>query len=162
MRMMFALPLLALAACQVTEDDQNDQVTVQYNQKRYFSKLWGAEDIPVRARAVARGRWERVTNAVMVLDRSAYKVEKPKLIFASDDRRHEPLTTPATDREQSNRRYGLALALERERPDGLGCDGVSHETISALSNQDFPWPCRLLQPRGDVHGIARRERVSAQ
>ena len=32
MRMIFALPLLALGACQVTEDDQNDQVTVQYNQ----------------------------------------------------------------------------------------------------------------------------------
>ena len=33
MRMMFALPLLALAAaCQVTDDDQNDQVTVEYNQ----------------------------------------------------------------------------------------------------------------------------------
>ena len=32
MRMIFVLPLLALAACQVTEDDQNDQVTVQYNQ----------------------------------------------------------------------------------------------------------------------------------
>ena len=32
MRMMLALPLRALAACQVTEDDQNDQVTVQYNQ----------------------------------------------------------------------------------------------------------------------------------
>ena len=32
MRIMLALPLLALAACQVTKDDRNDQVTVQYNQ----------------------------------------------------------------------------------------------------------------------------------
>jgi hypothetical protein len=32
MRMMLALPLLTLAACQVTEDSQNDQITVQYNQ----------------------------------------------------------------------------------------------------------------------------------
>jgi hypothetical protein len=32
MRMMLALPMLALAACQVTTDDQNDQMTVQYNQ----------------------------------------------------------------------------------------------------------------------------------
>ena len=32
MRMMLAVPLLTLAACQVTEDAQNDQVTVQYNQ----------------------------------------------------------------------------------------------------------------------------------
>ena len=32
MRIILALPLLALAACQVTEDSANDQVTVQYNQ----------------------------------------------------------------------------------------------------------------------------------
>ena len=32
MRMMLALPLLTLAACQVTTDDQNDQMTVQYKQ----------------------------------------------------------------------------------------------------------------------------------
>ena len=32
MRIAFALPLLALGACQVTEDPKNDQVTVQYNQ----------------------------------------------------------------------------------------------------------------------------------
>ncbi len=32
MRMIVALPLLALAACQVTKDDANDSVTVEYNQ----------------------------------------------------------------------------------------------------------------------------------
>lgn len=32
MRLIYALPLLALSACQVTEDDQNDAITVQYNQ----------------------------------------------------------------------------------------------------------------------------------
>ena len=32
MRTVYALPFLLLAACQVTEDDQNDAVTVQYNQ----------------------------------------------------------------------------------------------------------------------------------
>jgi hypothetical protein len=32
MRIIFVLPLLALAACQVTKDDKNDQVTVEYNQ----------------------------------------------------------------------------------------------------------------------------------
>ena len=32
MRIALALPLLALAACQVTEDDKNDAITVQYNQ----------------------------------------------------------------------------------------------------------------------------------
>ena len=32
MRIFLALPLLALGACQVTTDDKNDQVTVEYNQ----------------------------------------------------------------------------------------------------------------------------------
>ena len=32
MRLIFALPLLALSACQVTTDDKNDQMTIEYNQ----------------------------------------------------------------------------------------------------------------------------------
>ena len=32
MRILIALPLLGLAACQVTKDEANDSVTVEYNQ----------------------------------------------------------------------------------------------------------------------------------
>ncbi|MDP9424424.1 MAG: hypothetical protein M3Q19_16620 [Pseudomonadota bacterium] len=32
MRALLALPLFAMAACQVTKDDANDSVTVEYNQ----------------------------------------------------------------------------------------------------------------------------------
>ena len=32
MRILFALPLLAMAACQVTKDEQNDSVTATYNE----------------------------------------------------------------------------------------------------------------------------------
>lgn len=32
MRVLMAVPLLALGACQVTTDDANDSVTVEYNQ----------------------------------------------------------------------------------------------------------------------------------
>jgi len=32
MRLIFALPVLALGACQVTTDDKNDQMTIEYNQ----------------------------------------------------------------------------------------------------------------------------------
>ncbi len=32
MRIFIALPLLALGACQVTTDDKNDQMTIEYNQ----------------------------------------------------------------------------------------------------------------------------------
>ena len=32
MRILLAIPLLALAACQVTKDDQNDTITATYNE----------------------------------------------------------------------------------------------------------------------------------
>jgi len=32
MRILMAIPLLALAACQVTKDDQNDTITATYNE----------------------------------------------------------------------------------------------------------------------------------
>ena len=32
MRLLIALPLLALAACQVTEDDANDTISMTYNE----------------------------------------------------------------------------------------------------------------------------------
>ena len=32
MRLLIALPLLALAACQVSKDDQNDTITATYNE----------------------------------------------------------------------------------------------------------------------------------
>ena len=32
MRVLIALPLLALAACQVSKDDQNDTITATYNE----------------------------------------------------------------------------------------------------------------------------------
>ncbi len=32
MRLFLALPLFALGACQVTTDDKNDQMTIEYNQ----------------------------------------------------------------------------------------------------------------------------------
>ena len=31
MRILLAIPLLALAACQVTKDDQNDTITAEFN-----------------------------------------------------------------------------------------------------------------------------------
>ena len=33
MRLLLALPLLALGACQVTKDDQNDSITATYNEE---------------------------------------------------------------------------------------------------------------------------------
>jgi Flp pilus assembly protein TadG len=44
------------------------EVTVQYNQPRYFSAVLGSGAIPVTARAVARGKWEPSFIGIHVLD----------------------------------------------------------------------------------------------
>jgi hypothetical protein len=47
------------------------EVTVTYNQARFFSALWGSSAIPVTARAVARGQWVNAKPAILVLDPTA-------------------------------------------------------------------------------------------
>ena len=44
------------------------EVSVQYNQKRYFSSVLGSGSIPVQGRAVARGKWEPAYVGIHVLD----------------------------------------------------------------------------------------------
>ena len=44
------------------------EVTLHYNQKRYFSRIFGSAPVPVSARAVARGTWEGGKNGIIVLD----------------------------------------------------------------------------------------------
>jgi hypothetical protein len=47
------------------------EVTVTYNQARFFSSMWGSGNIPVSARAVARGQWLPATPGILVLDPTA-------------------------------------------------------------------------------------------
>jgi hypothetical protein len=44
------------------------EVTIQYNQPRYFSSIVGSGSIPVTARAVARGKWSPAFVGIHVLD----------------------------------------------------------------------------------------------
>jgi hypothetical protein len=44
------------------------EVTVQHNQPRYFAAILGSGDVPVHARAVARGNWEPAYVGIHVLD----------------------------------------------------------------------------------------------
>jgi len=44
------------------------EVIVTYYQPRYFSSIWGTTVLPVRARAVGRGRWEGSGTGIYVLD----------------------------------------------------------------------------------------------
>jgi Flp pilus assembly protein TadG len=43
-------------------------VGITYYQNRAFSRIWGAAAIPVRARAVARGRWSDSGKGIILLD----------------------------------------------------------------------------------------------
>src|SRR5262249_52785974 len=47
------------------------EVVVQYNQKRYFSSIWGSGTLPVRARAVARGLMAPGSLSILVLNKTA-------------------------------------------------------------------------------------------
>ncbi len=47
------------------------EVTVTYNQARFFNSIWGTGNIPVSARAVTRGEWVDATPAVLALDPTA-------------------------------------------------------------------------------------------
>jgi hypothetical protein len=44
------------------------EVLVQYNVTRAFSRIWGADPLPVHARAVARGGWVKPNAGVLILD----------------------------------------------------------------------------------------------
>jgi hypothetical protein len=44
------------------------EVTVQFNQPRFFSAIWGQGTLPITARAVARGTWTVFNTGVLLLD----------------------------------------------------------------------------------------------
>src|SRR5262249_44138106 len=46
------------------------EVTVQYNEPRFFSALWGQGTIPIQARAVARGTWSVIADGLLLLEPS--------------------------------------------------------------------------------------------
>src|SRR5207237_814740 len=63
----------------------------------------------------------------------------------------------AVHSQQAVRGQRDALALEFERAHRLDLDGVTRQSASLLADQDLAGMRRLLQPRGDVDGIACRE-----
>src|SRR5262249_11749210 len=52
------------------------EVTVQYNEPRFFSAIWGQGTFPITARAVARGTWTVFNTGVLLLDPSGSAVLK--------------------------------------------------------------------------------------
>jgi hypothetical protein len=72
------------------------EVSVQYNQPRYFSAIFGTGDLPIPARAVARGSWAPSNIGIHVLDlhrpsslygngNATVEVNGAKVIVNSDD-----------------------------------------------------------------------------
>jgi hypothetical protein len=83
-----------------------------------------------------------------------------ELVLASNHRRVEmPRVALAglSDRREPEGRDGLGLALQVERGDGLGLDRVPDEAVRRLAEEGVPWFGGLLEPGGDVHGVARDE-----
>jgi hypothetical protein len=72
MRVFIALPLLALAACQVTKDDANDSMTVEYNQDVAEN---GLEDVGNTAGAIADTVANDVQQAADKVENKADKVD---------------------------------------------------------------------------------------
>ena len=84
--------------------------------------------------------------------------ERSQLPLAPDQERVEaPLRGRGRHGNEPPRRHGLSLALQRQRLDGLRLDRVSSQAQRRLGEQDLTGLRRLLQPRGDVHGVTRRE-----
>jgi len=54
------------------------EVSVQYNQPRYFSAIFGSGDLPIPARAVARGSWAPSNIGIHVLD-----LHKPSSLYGN-------------------------------------------------------------------------------
>jgi hypothetical protein len=47
------------------------EVYINYNQKRYFSRLFGSDDVPMKARAVSQGAWSAPKVGILILDPTA-------------------------------------------------------------------------------------------
>lgn len=83
MRIAMLFPLAALAAaCQVTEDDQNDQITVQYNQDLAENTAAdianGAQEAGQAIRNGAEGAVDAARNVDVDVDVDANKADNNK------------------------------------------------------------------------------------
>jgi hypothetical protein len=84
-------------------------------------------------------------------------LERHELRFAADERCVEPpyVGRRAGDHvEQPPGGDGLRLPFQRERLDRLHVDGVGDEDVRLRAEEDLARRGRLLQPGGDIDGVA--------
>jgi hypothetical protein len=104
----------------------------------------GPEDGEERARPLRDGALVRLA-------------EQIEFAAATDERRVELALVPRRSRPHDNEAPGrdrLGLALQGERRDRFGFDGVPHEPARLLTEQNLAGTRRLLQSRGDVNSVA--------
>jgi hypothetical protein len=58
----------AVAAMPAGDQKGFAEVIITYNERRRFSSIFGGGDVPVRARAVAKGTWEPARVGILILD----------------------------------------------------------------------------------------------
>ena len=87
-------------------------------------------------------------------------MELRELPLASDHRRVQAprdRRDHLADAEQTPRQDALGLALQLERLDRLGFDGLANEAVGRLAEQDLTRRRLLLQAGGDVDCVAGHE-----
>ena len=102
------------------------------------------------ARALRDRALERGANAPLLLTRSTIAV--PVRAGRGGASRATPSSRKRLDR--------LGLALDGQRRDRLGLDGVRDEPVGVAAEQDLARPRRLLEPRRDVDRVAGGERAA--
>src|SRR5207248_7560531 len=94
-----------------------------------------------------------------VADGAAERVlEQLELLLAADERRLRNGAAQIVDAQRAPRPDRVRAALQLERPGVLDVDGARSEPPRARAEHNLARPRGLLQPRGDVDRLARRER----
>ena len=109
----------------------------------------GADDRAQLARARAPGAFE-------------HPHDPRTLVVAVDERRARALRTHRRGGGDVQQPVGgdrVAPALDLERAERLGHDGVGDQPVGPGAEQDLPRPRGLLEPRGHVDGVAGGERA---
>ena len=89
--------------------------------------------------------------------RSQAAANQRELPLAADEPRLVAALGRLEHPQQPVRANGVGLPLQLERRDGLDLDGLAHELERRLAEQHLARLCRLLEPCGDVDGVARRQ-----
>ena len=122
--------------------------------RRDFPTPGGAEDREQAARPVGDGALERLVEQA----RARARVRRS----ATSRRRAIPSALGMHGRAAATRAPAPPCPWRRGGSSRLDDDGVAHQPVRALAEQDLAGAARLLEPRGRVHGVAGRDRLLAR